>query len=132
MQECSSCGGLTLSRYVFMDGLDDPADVNPVVLFPTTRDIEDLPDRVKRRYARMMELRFDPDTFAVHAGRTLEAVCADQGFPRTDEMRNLYDRLDALVTQGEVPKPLVDQAHLVRDYRNIGGHDDVVDVEEAT
>jgi hypothetical protein len=108
----------------------DPENVETVELYPERRDLDDLPERVSARYTAMLELLHAPDAFAVRAGRLLETVCADQGVERTKEHRDLALRLDALVARGDVPKPLADQAHLVREYRNLGGHDAEMEVED--
>jgi hypothetical protein len=129
VQTCTECDGLTLSTYTWVDGyMEGPDDVPFKVLFPTMRPIDALPERVGMHYSKMLQLRYEPPYFAVGAGKTLEAVCTDQGIPKEGV---LEDRLDALVARGDVPKPLADQAHLVRKYRNIGGHDDEVEVEAA-
>lgn len=58
-------------------------------------------------------------------------VCSDQGIPETKKLFNLARQLDAMVRQLGVPWPLVDQAHLVCDHRNIGSHDGGLEVREA-
>ena len=72
-------------------------------------------------------LQHEPDAFAVRAGRLLEAVCREQGVTHG----KLYDRLTKLADSGDLPLALADQAHLVREYRNLGGHDSDLGVEEA-
>jgi hypothetical protein len=125
IERCSVCGQPTLSTYRWIDGWSDPGDLDFNPLFPRGRDLADLPERVRDRYAKMLELLHAPDAFAVRAGRLLEAVCADQGIGKGD----LKPRIDKLVSGGAVPQALADQAHLVRDYRNLGGHDDDHEVE---
>jgi len=68
----------------------------------------------------MMQVLFQPESFAVGAGRLLEAVCANRGI--TDG--SLHNRLEQLAASGDLPEPLANQALLVKEYRNIGGHDD--------
>jgi Domain of unknown function (DUF4145) len=50
----------------------------------------------------------------------LEAVCSERGIANGP----LADRLRELAQRGKLPGPLAKQAHLIRRYRNIGGHDD--------
>ncbi len=114
-----------LSTFTYIDGWQDPADIDYRPLYPEAMDATDLPERVRQRYRAMLELTHAPDAFAVRAGRVIEAVCADQGVVRG----TLDDRLRLLVSEREVPAALVDQAHLVRRYRNVGGHDDDIEVE---
>ncbi len=128
---CSGCDGLTLETYIWVAEIMEPDDVTLHQLYPQERSFTDLPQRVRDRYERMLELQHAPDAFAVRAGRLLETVCADQGVhPKTDENAELSQRLDQLVKQAGVPKALTDQAHLVRKYRNVAGHDSGWEVED--
>jgi uncharacterized protein DUF4145 len=130
ISRCAGCDNLTLETYIWVDEMMDPEDVTFHQLYPQERDFGDLPERVRDRYEKMLELQHAPDAFAVRAGRLLEAVCADQGVhPKTDKNAELSQRLDQLVKQAEVPKALTDQGHLVRKYRNVGGHDNAWEVE---
>ena len=129
VMECSICHGPTFARYGWLDPwFDSPEDARDyTVLYPRQHEVADLPNRVALRYSQMLELLFAPDAFAVRAGRVLEAVCSDQGFKKGD----LNDRLNDLANSGALPHALADQAHLVRKYRNLGGHDADLEVEEA-
>jgi hypothetical protein len=130
ISRCTGCDNLTLETYAWVDEMMDPEDVTLHQLYPQERSFVDLPERVRSRYEAMLELQHAPDAFAVRAGRLLEAVCADQGVPKSKEHPALDHRLKALVTRGGVPSALTDQALLVKDYRNLGGHDDAWEVEE--
>jgi len=128
---CSGCDGLTLETYIWVAEMMEPEDVTLHQLYPQERSFADLPKRVRARYEAMLELQHAPDAFAVRAGRLLETVCADQGVrPKTDENAELSQRLDQLVKKAGVPKALTDQAHLVRKYRNVAGHDKGWEVED--
>lgn len=102
---CADCGKPTLLRYTWADEFMDPGDVEPDELYPERRDLDDLPERIRRRYSEMLEVQHLPDAFAVRAGKALEAVCADQGVARTAKMKDLADRLDALVKRGTCLNP---------------------------
>ncbi len=130
VRRCSQCDQPTLATYQYVDGWSDPSDYMDFrQIYPALRELDDLPPRIGQRYNAMLELAHAPDAFAVRAGRLLEAVCADQGISSGD----LGSRLDELAgkRRATIPKPLADQAHLVREFRNIGGHDDDVEVEEG-
>jgi hypothetical protein len=127
---CSGCDGLTLETYIWVAEMMEPDDVTLRQLYPQDRPFADLPERVRVRYEGMLELQHAPDAFAVRAGRLLEAVCTDQGVPKSKEHPALDHRLKALVTRAGVPSALTDQALLVKDYRNLGGHDDAWEVED--
>jgi hypothetical protein len=130
IRRCNGCSNLTLETYTWVDGYMEPEDVVLQQLYPQERSFAELPPRVRDRYQAMLELQHAPDAFAVRAGRLLEAVCADQGVPKSKEHPVLDKRLKALVTRAGVPSALTDQALLVKDYRNLGGHDDAWEVED--
>ena len=125
---CTGCGKPTLLTYTWVDEFMDPSEVEPDEIYPERRNLDHLPLRVRRRYGEMLEVQHLPDAFAVRAGKTLEAVCTDQGVRRTAKLQDLADRLDALVERGDIPRPLADQAHIAREYRNLGGHDAELEV----
>lgn len=128
VDRCSSCGEITLSRYLWIDEYFDPDDVEVETLYPWPHRIDDLPLGVRARYEAMLELQHAPDAFAVRSGRVLEAICADRGI--SDEL-SLREQLNALVERAQVPAPLVSQAHVVYTYRNYGGHIKEFEVEEG-
>lgn len=123
---CPSCGEVTLSRYLWIDGYFDADDLTVETLYPQPHRLDDLPANIRARYEAMLDLQHAPDAFAVRAGRVLEAICADRGI--SDEL-SLREQLNALVQQAEVPAPLVSQAHVVYTYRNYGGHVKEFEVE---
>jgi hypothetical protein len=127
VRRCSVCDAPTLGTY-WCDEYSDPTDFGGWErLYPPLHELDDLPLRVRDRYESMLELLYAPDAFAVRAGRLLEAVCTDQGVVSG----NLAHRLDELAGKKRqtIPQALAKQAHLVREFRNIGGHDKAVDVE---
>jgi hypothetical protein len=129
---CSACNKPTLLTYHWVDEFMDPTDdIRTNELYPEQHDVEALPEGVSRRYAQMLAIRHEADAFAMRAGKTLEAVCADQGFP-TGKKNPLARQLKALVERGGYPQSLAEQALIVKEYRNIASHDDAkLDVEEA-
>jgi hypothetical protein len=128
---CTGCDRLTLERYTWVDEFMETADDTTIsVVYPKDRDLADLPKRVRERYSAMLELQHAPDAFAVRAGRLLEAVCSDKGIPRSKTRPDLSHRIDGLIKEAKVPKALTDQAHLVRQYRNLGGHDEDWEVQD--
>lgn len=115
------CGEPSLREYCWNDVYSDPSDAwDPKTIYPCEHEVTDLPEQVSRRYSEMMQVLFQPESFAVGAGRLLEAVCADRGITEG----NLHPRLKQLAASGALPEPLANQARLVKEYRNIGGHDD--------
>jgi Domain of unknown function (DUF4145) len=128
VRRCRECSLPTFTQYDWVDPLDDHENDarNVRLLFPPDRHLEDLPARVRSRYAAMLGLLDEPDVFATRAGKLLEAICGDQGFPETNaqgKRQDLYDRLEGLTSSGNVPAAVKDQAQLVRRYRNVGSHD---------
>ncbi len=126
VDRCSSCAGLTLSQYRWIDEYDDPNTIEAHTLYPEQNTLRDLPVEVSRRYLAMLELQHAPDAFAVRAGRVLEAICCDRGISPDLPFRL---QLDALLKEASVPQGLVSQAHVVYTYRNYGGHIKEFEVE---
>jgi hypothetical protein len=88
---CTRCDGVTLLQYTYWDGQSDPTDFTGLHrVYPEARDVDDLPKRVRDRYAKMLELMYEPDAFAMRAGKVLEAICNDHGYAKGD----LGPRLD--------------------------------------
>jgi hypothetical protein len=129
VKRCTACGGPTFTTYRWLDPFfDTPEDArDEVTVYPPQHELTDLPARVLTRYEGMLELQAHPDAFAVRAGRLIEAICADQGVTTGQ----LYRRLTDLAARGDLPKALADQAHLIREYRNLGGHDAELEVQAA-
>lgn len=129
VQHCAVCDEPVISTYRYIDGWSDPSDFMSFTrISPPEHTLDDLPPRVRDRYGAMLELLYAPDAFAVRAGRLLEAVCMDQGIPDG----TLGTRLDQLAGRkhgGILPAALAEQAHLVREFRNLGGHDEDVEVD---
>jgi Domain of unknown function (DUF4145) len=95
------------------------------VLYPTRRDNSSLPETVGIRLDAAMKVkRIDPGLYAVGIGRMLEAVCKEQGATGKD----LFAKLDDLVVQGKMPEPLTAAAHELRKLRNLGAHDEAIEV----
>jgi hypothetical protein len=63
----------------------------------------------------------DSNAFAVLLGRVLELLCID----RKAIGKTLDNKLSDLATKGEIPSKLVDVAHNLRKFRNIGAHADL-------
>lgn len=124
VQRCSACREPTVLRYEWLDGYDDdPENVDMSPLYPSApRALSELPPGVKRRWLQALERKHDPDGFAVKIGAMLEAVCKDQDCWRGPG--SLDNSLKKLVADGKLPDSLGEQALLIKDYRNIGGHDD--------
>lgn len=125
---CSHCHQPTFTRYKWIEPFfDDPDQAYDVqVLYPVQRDSADLPENVGRRYRDMLDVTFNPALFAVQAGKCLEAVCAERGLPargKNDGHIPLHQRLEKLVADNHLPEMLGKQALLVKEFRNLGGHD---------
>jgi len=60
----------------------------------------------------------DPNAYGVLLGRVLDILCED----RRANGDTLYKKLEDLGNKGEIPKPLVEMAHSLRQLRNVGAH----------
>lgn len=126
IQRCSVCGRPTFRSYSWHDFSDPTDDLSWRTLYPTEHVIDDLPPEVARRYTAMLEMLYAPDAFAVRAGKLLETLCADIGVTQS----SLQSSLEKLAKEKRLPEPLAAQALLVKEYRNIGGHDSPLEVTD--
>jgi hypothetical protein len=125
---CRVCSTPTLLTYEWVKEVMDLEDVDLVQLYPEQGWLWELPSRVQERYREMLEAQDMPDAFATRAGKTLEAICADQGIGTSGRQKMLAGRLDALVAKGGMSYLLVRQLRFVREFRNLAGHDAPLDV----
>lgn len=116
---CSKCEKPTIRSGFYHDGMDED-EWSPHILYPTkTKVLEGLPAKVQREYdAAQLVARVSPDAYAVLLGRILDVVCEDRGAKGKD----LHSRLKDLAARQEIPERLVDMAHDIRQFRNVGAH----------
>jgi hypothetical protein len=116
---CPACGEVTLRKYYYAIYMD-PGDERPVVLYPHPEKVPTaLPSTVMTAYQAANKVRsIDPNAYAVLLGRVLEIICQD----RKAEGDTLYKKLEDLTKRGEIPQPLVEMAHGLRQLRNVGAH----------
>ncbi len=117
---CQVCHEVTLRAYFWNDGMESEADVTYRTLYPQNKGIPlGLPSNIQKEYATALRLKpIDSNAFGVSLGRVLELVCAD----RNAEGRKLEEKLSDLAAKGEIPSKLVDVAHNLRKFRNVGAH----------
>jgi hypothetical protein len=112
LSRCSRCDAINFSVHI------DEAEIQ--VLWPTPpKEVDGLPETVAQAYKAAQAVRkIDANAFAVLLGRVLEVVCLD----RNATGNSLYDQLQDLADNGEIPARLVEMAHQLRALRNIGAH----------
>ena len=119
---CPVCRGVSLGKYFYADYLDEDQSENEVttLLYPPSEKTPiALPSKVMSSYQAAVKVRgIDPNAYAVLLGRVLEMICED----RKADGDSLYKRLDDLGNRGEIPRPLVEMAHSLRQLRNVGAH----------
>lgn len=126
IKRCTICGKPTVRSYSWNDYSDPTTDdLGLRTLYPPDYTLADLPSDVSKRYAAMLEMLYAPDAFAVRAGKLLEAVCRDMGVAQ----KTLHQSLERLARSERLPDALAAQVRLVKEYRNIGGHADALEVE---
>lgn len=122
MLVCPACRGVSLGKYYYSDTLPDEAQENEVstILYPpSSRSPTALPAKVMSAYQASIKVRgIDPNAYAVLLGRVLEIICED----RNATGDTLYKKLEDLGSRGEIPRPLVEMAHSLRQLRNVGAH----------
>jgi hypothetical protein len=120
---CPACGEPTVQTWCWSPEMS--VEANERVLYPTRRDNTSLPETIGIRLDAAMKVKkIDPGFYAVGIGRMLEAVCKEQGATGKD----LFAQLDDLVVMGKMPEPLTAAAHELRKLRNLGAHDEEIDV----
>ena len=94
---------------------------NLLVMYPQGSRLTFLPAAIQKNYDKALKVKnIEPSSFAVMAGRTLEAVCNDQ----KAEGSSLHKKLEFLVKNGKIPGTLGKMADQIRALRNLGAHFD--------
>jgi hypothetical protein len=120
---CPACDEVTLLGGQWHDGMDDPSEWSPTVLFPPERHrVAGLPKQVRMEYeAAQKAASISPNAYAVLLGRVLDCVCADRGA----NGGTLAEKLNDLASRDEIPKQLAEMAHKLRQLRNVAAHADL-------
>jgi len=97
------------------------------LLWPIKRVLpSSVPANVRKIYDTALDVRAEPNSFAVQIRRALEAICIDRGEPG----KNLRDDLEELSKAGVFPPIVAEIAHELRDIGNTGAHAKAQDVED--
>jgi hypothetical protein len=119
---CPACEGVSLGNYFRADYLpeeENDNEVTTIVYPPSARLPTALPPKVRIGYQAAVKVRsIDPNAYGVLLGRVLELLCED----RSAKGDTLYTKLEDLGNRDEIPKPLVEMAHSLRQLRNLGAH----------
>ena len=122
--QCPSCAGVTLVETAFRPpDIFDESDESWRFLYPrAATSPRGLPPDVAKAYEAARQVsRIDSNAFAVLLGRVLDKVCID----RQTTGNSLYERLNSLSANGEIPPHLAQMADHLRHMRNIGAHADL-------
>ena len=130
---CSTCSALNLYGGFSQDHYPN-ADFSR--LYPTGSNLlpelhklsagDPIPNRVSRIYSEVYPLRKrSPNAFVVQIRRALEFICQDKGAVG----RDLFTKLQDLVSQGVFPGYLEEMTDLLRKIGNIGAHADQGDAD---
>jgi hypothetical protein len=122
---CPSCHKITVVEEE-VNSRASPSHLGKSIIFPQPARIPDgLPSSVERAFAEASSVRtVNPNAYAVLLGRVLDKVCQD----RNVEGENLNSKIRILADRGEIPKPLSEIAHSLRQLRNVGAHADLGDL----
>lgn len=122
---CEACKNVTLRRFFDADYFDND-DYVLEILYPQENKLPNaLPPKVMTSYQAATKVRnIDANAYAVLLGRVLEIICQD----RNAAGDTLYKKLEDLSNKGEIPKPLAEMAHSLRQLRNVGAHADLGDL----
>jgi Domain of unknown function (DUF4145) len=115
---CPACDGVSFAVIRYHEAFVD--ELTTEILYPLPRKTPlGLPPAVARAYEAALKVRnVDANAFGVLLRRLLEIVCADRGASGKYLSKQLAD----LAERGEVPNQLVDMAHRLRTFGNIGAH----------
>lgn len=116
---CPVCDKVNLHSTYWADWMD-PTEALPKVLYPQSEKMPSaLPSQVMTAYQAALRVRsIDPNAYAVLLGRVLEKIGQD----RNAQGDSLYRQFEDLANRGEIPRPLVEMAHSLRQLRNVGAH----------
>lgn len=119
---CQNCGKIIFQR-TYYDSRYEDFDVPYTTLYPQPDTMPKvLPHSVKSEYDAAIAVKpINANAYAVLLGRVFDKVCED----RKASGRTLFERLADLASKGEIPKPLADMAHGLRQLRNVGAHADL-------
>lgn len=121
---CQGCGKVVLQRNYYDSRYDD-YDVAEAfrTLYPQPDTMPKvLPHPVKSEYDAAIAVKpINANAYAVLLGRVFDKVCED----RKADGKTLSERLADLAEKGEIPKPLAEMAHGLRQLRNVGAHADL-------
>lgn len=129
IQKCVTCKGLLLKEERSHEDDEYPYNWEVFkILYPATKTSSDrLPRAIIKVYKAALEVKLiDPNSFAVLAGKTLEAACNHE----KAQGRNLAQKLDYLAKSGRIPTTLAEMAQQVRLLRNLAAHDAEDEVTE--
>jgi predicted RNA-binding Zn-ribbon protein involved in translation (DUF1610 family) len=122
---CPACNEVSIVSYVWSVEVGEV--VHEETLYPTTRDNSALPGRVRQRFDAAHKVRkIDPSFYAVGVRRMLETVANE----KKAKGKDLFEKLDDLVSRDLIPAPLARAAHQLRRLGNLGAHDEEIELEE--
>jgi Domain of unknown function (DUF4145) len=120
---CPKCEEPTVWQYIWTrDLFEQHGDRR---LYATLRDNSPVPSRVRARLDEALRIKtISPSYYAVSIRRMLETVCNEEGASG----RDLFQKLDDLVSKQRIPAQLADVAHQLRELGNLGAHDADVEI----
>lgn len=145
VDECSVCGGVNIrgkaitypsDRYQDKDDSFPDPDLYPesefysdVVLFPVAAPVPvGVPEPIGLDFMTASRVeKIDANAYGVLIGRVLDRVCSDLGAVEG----KLANRLDDLAEKGLLAADLLKVAHTLRDFRNIGAHLELGQLNES-
>jgi len=120
LTQCPGCKDVMLETGHWHEAMDyDPDDVGRFLYPVPDSSPKGLPEELRGAYEAMRRVRsIDANSYGMLAGRLLETICIE----RNAKGKTLNEQLSDLAKRGELPTLLVDVAHKVRSFRNVGAH----------
>jgi Domain of unknown function (DUF4145) len=116
---CNTCNHILLYTMIG-DDIADEDFINGYLEYPNLGHLSfAVPESIKKVYEEATKIKLsNPDAFAAQIRRALEAMCIDRGAKKGD----LQQKLEDLVSRGELPATLAEAANLLRRTGNTGAH----------
>jgi hypothetical protein len=118
--KCPACEDVVIRRYNWNEFMDETDEIDYEILFPVNKSFpRGLPPEIQKGLEAADKVKkVDANAYGVLIRRVLEMVCID----RNAKGKTLFIQLGELAKSGEIPEKLVDIAHHLKNFGNVGAH----------
>jgi hypothetical protein len=121
--QCKICQGAVFSKLL----VSGQRIVREEQLWPPPLALSpEAPEHIRKIYAEArLVMKLSPSSFVVQIGRAMEALVKD----RNAKGHTLFDKINWLITDNQLPPVFGEMAHINRIFRNFGAHDSETDIK---